>query len=172
MSCTERLNLIYLPMPLFDFVFTCNILYLSDLKILLSLNSSTINTLYPFLYNELAIFKHLASNLKLPRSAITTFLLKRKSSYCAKIVCNKFKNRFWYYDVLFLDVLVNSKGRGSRVFSDLFRNNDPLLLFKFLGEKTNILEEIRIFISVNTMTFVKSLVKRVKSVYLKESLKN
>ena len=84
----------------------------------------------------------------------------------------KFKNRFWYYDVLFLDVLVNSKGRGSKVFSDLFRNNDPLLLFKFLGEKTNILEEIRIFISVNTMTFVKSLVKRVKSVYLKESLKS
>ena len=98
---------------------------------------------------------------------IITFLKENKQ--LSKL---KFKNRFWYYDVLFLDVLVNSKGRGSRVFSDLFRNNDPLLLFKFLGEKTNILEEIRIFISVNTMTFVKSLVKRVKSVYLKESLKN
>jgi lycopene beta-cyclase len=33
----------------------------------------------------------------------------------------RFKNRFWYYDVLFLDVLVDSKGKGSRVFSDLFR---------------------------------------------------
>lgn len=98
---------------------------------------------------------------------IITFLKENKQ--LSKL---KFKNRFWYYDVLFLDVLVNSKGRGSRVFSDLFRNNDPLLLFKFLGEKTNILEEIRIFISVNTMTFVKSLVKRVKSVYLKEFLKN
>ena len=98
---------------------------------------------------------------------IITFLKENKQ--LSKL---KFKNRFWYYDVLFLDVLVNSKGRGSRVFSDLFRNNDPLLLFKFLGEKTNILEEIRIFISVNTMTFVKSLVKRVKSVYLKESLKS
>ena len=28
----------------------------------------------------------------------------------------RFKNRFWYYDVLFLDVLVDSKGKGSRVF--------------------------------------------------------
>ena len=84
----------------------------------------------------------------------------------------RFKNRFWYYDVLFLDVLVDSKGKGSRVFSDLFRNNDPLLLFKFLGEKTNIFEEIRIFVSVNIMTFVKSLIKRVKSVYLKDFLKN
>ena len=84
----------------------------------------------------------------------------------------RFKNRFWYYDVLFLDVLVDSKGKGSRVFSDLFRNNDPLLLFKFLGEKTNIFEEIRIFVSVNIITFVKSLIKRVKSVYLKDFLKN
>ena len=84
----------------------------------------------------------------------------------------KFKNRFWYYDVLFLDVLVDSKGKGSRVFSDLFRNNDPLLLFKFLSEKTNIFEEIRIFISVDIVTFVKSLFKRIKSVYLKDFLKS
>ena len=83
-----------------------------------------------------------------------------------------FKNRFWYYDTLFLDVLVDSKGKGSKVFSDLFRNNDPLLLFKFLGEKTNVFEEIRIFISVNTMVFIRSLIKRVKSVYLKDFLKN
>ena len=75
----------------------------------------------------------------------------------------KFKNRFWYYDVLFLDVLVDSKGKGSKVFSDLFRNNDPLLLFKFLGEKTNIFEEIRIFISVNIMTFIRSLFKRISN---------
>ena len=76
------------------------------------------------------------------------------------------------YDVLFLDVLVDSKGKGSRVFSDLFRNNDPLLLFKFLSEKTNIFEEIRIFISVDIVTFVKSLFKRIKSVYLKDFLKS
>ena len=75
----------------------------------------------------------------------------------------KFKNRFWFYDVLFLDVLYDSKGKGSKVFSDLFRNNDPLLLFKFLGEKTNIFEEIRIFISVNIMTFVRSLFKRISN---------
>ena len=98
---------------------------------------------------------------------IITFLKENR-----KLSKLKFKNRFWYYDVLFLDVLVDSKGRGSKVFSDLFRNNDPLLLFKFLGEKTNIFEEIRIFVSVNIMTFVKSLIKRFKSVYLKESLKS
>ena len=76
----------------------------------------------------------------------------------------QFKNRFWYYDVLFLDVLIHSKGNGSKVFSDLFRNNDPLSLFKFLGEETNIFEEIKIFLSVNIMTFVRSLIKRISNI--------
>ena len=103
---------------------------------------------------------------------ITSKSFKRKEINVSNKSKLKFKNRFWYYDVLFLDVLVDSKGKGSLVFSDLFRNNDPLLLFKFLGEKTNIFEEIRIFVSVNIMTFVKSLIKRVKSVYLKDFLRN
>lgn len=84
----------------------------------------------------------------------------------------KFRNRFWYYDILFLDVLINSKGKGSKVFSDLFKNNDPILLFKFLGQKTSLIEELRIFVSVNVILFVRSLFARVKSVYLKEYLKN
>ena len=75
----------------------------------------------------------------------------------------KFKNRFWFYDVLFLDVLVDSRGKGSKVFSDLFRNNDPLLLFKFLGEKTSVIEELSIFLSVDIKTFVRSLFKRISN---------
>ena len=63
----------------------------------------------------------------------------------------RFKNRFWYYDVLFLDVLVDSKGKGSRVFSDLFRNNDHYYFLNFLVKK-QYFEEIRIFVSVNIMT--------------------
>ncbi len=72
-----------------------------------------------------------------------------------------FKNKFWYYDLLFLDVLIESKGNGSKVFSDLFRNNDPIKIFKFLDEKTSFQEELSIFLSVNVMTFVRSLFKRI-----------
>jgi lycopene beta-cyclase len=74
-----------------------------------------------------------------------------------------FKNRFWYYDLLFLDVLIESKGEGSKVFSDLFKNNDPIKIFKFLDEKTSFGEELSIFLSVNTSTFVKSLIKRISN---------
>ena len=74
-----------------------------------------------------------------------------------------FKNRFWYYDLLFLDVLIDSKGKGSKVFSDLFKNNDPIKIFKFLDERTSFTEELSIFLSVNVVVFVKSLIKRISN---------
>ena len=75
----------------------------------------------------------------------------------------RFKNRFWYYDLLFLDVLIASKGKGSLVFSDLFKNNDPIKIFKFLDEKTSVMEELSIFLSVDIKTFVRSLIKRISN---------
>ena len=75
----------------------------------------------------------------------------------------RFKNRFWYYDLLFLDVLIASKGKGSQVFSDLFKNNDPIKIFKFLDEKTSVFEELTIFLSVDIKTFVRSLLKRISN---------
>jgi len=75
----------------------------------------------------------------------------------------RFKNRFWYYDLLFLDVLIASKGKGSKVFSDLFKNNDPIKIFKFLDEKTSVFEELTIFLSVDIKTFVRSLLKRISN---------
>ena len=76
---------------------------------------------------------------------------------------NRFKNRFWYYDLLFLDVLIASRGKGSQVFSDLFKNNDPIKIFKFLDEKTSLMEELSIFLSVDIKTFVRSLLKRISN---------
>ena len=73
----------------------------------------------------------------------------------------RFKNRFWYYDLLFLDVLIASKGRGSQVFSDLFKDNDPIKIFKFLDQNTSVIEELSIFLSVDIKTFVRSLLKRI-----------
>ena len=75
----------------------------------------------------------------------------------------RFKNRFWYYDLLFLDVLIASRGKGSQVFSDLFKNNDPIKIFKFLDEKTSLMEELSIFLSVDIKTFVRSLIKRISN---------
>ena len=58
---------------------------------------------------------------------------------------------------------ITSKGKGSQVFSDLFKNNDPIKIFKFLDEKTSVMEELSIFLSVDIKTFVKSLIKRISN---------
>ena len=48
-------------------------------------------------------------------------------------------------------------------YSDLFKNNDPIKIFKFLDEKTSVMEELSIFLSVDIKTFVRSLIKRLSN---------
>ena len=57
------------------------------------------------------------------------------------------RNRFRFYDLLFLDVLSINNHRGSELFSRLFEKNPPIRIFRFLDEKTNFYEELQILIS-------------------------
>ena len=70
------------------------------------------------------------------------------------------RNRFWYYDLILLDVLKATKGNGYKAFSYMFRRNDPIKILKFLDEKTNLFEEIPILVSVNKIPFIKALLNR------------
>ena len=56
-------------------------------------------------------------------------------------------NRFWIYDLLFLDVLDKHNAYGSRLFSRLFEKIKPNLIFRFLSEQTSIREELKIMSS-------------------------
>lgn len=67
------------------------------------------------------------------------------------------KNRFWYYDLLLLDVLYYNNYKGSDVFSAMFQNAPPQLIFKFLDEETSLSEELRIISSCPTLPFIKAL---------------
>ena len=57
------------------------------------------------------------------------------------------KNRFWFYDLLFLDVLDKHNEKGSELFIRMFAKNPPLRIFKFLDEKTSFGEELLILSS-------------------------
>lgn len=57
------------------------------------------------------------------------------------------RNRFWVYDLLFLDVLSQFNAQGSVLFSRLFEKNKPHLLFRFLSEETHFWEELKIMSS-------------------------
>jgi lycopene beta-cyclase len=71
------------------------------------------------------------------------------------------KSRFWFYDLLFLDVLQQNNHLGSQVFEALFKKRSPQLVLKFLDEKTSILEELRVMWACPKGPFIKALFKRV-----------
>lgn len=66
------------------------------------------------------------------------------------------KNRFRMYDKIFLNAVL-SKVEGKEVFSRLFRKRDAHEIFKFLDEKTNLLEDISIFTAPPFFPFLTSI---------------
>lgn len=73
------------------------------------------------------------------------------------------KNRFWFYDLLFLDVLSKYNSQGSKLFERMFNKNSPLTIFRFLDEKTSFIEELKIASSFSLRQiswFLRALVKR------------
>lgn len=70
------------------------------------------------------------------------------------------QNRFWWYDLLFLDVLALHNHLGSLLFSRMFQRNNPLTILRFLDEKTTFFEEVRIMRSFPVGLFVKQLFRR------------
>ena len=72
----------------------------------------------------------------------------------------KAKKRFWFYDLLFLDVLHSNNAIGHQIFTSLFQSRRPQLIFKFLDEETNLWEEIYYILGCPKMPFLKAFFKR------------
>lgn len=67
------------------------------------------------------------------------------------------KNRFWFYDLLLLDILYRHNELGSVIFSSLFRKGNPALIFKFLDEETNLSEDFKVILKCPKVPFLKAL---------------
>ncbi|MET6989714.1 lycopene cyclase family protein [Sediminicola arcticus] len=70
------------------------------------------------------------------------------------------KDRFWFYDLLLLDILHKDNSKGELIFGHLFKNRSPQLIFKFLDEETNIWEELKIITACPILDFTKALLRR------------
>ncbi|WP_095952935.1 lycopene cyclase family protein [Flavobacterium sp. ACN6] len=66
-------------------------------------------------------------------------------------------SRFWFYDLLLLDILYRHNELGSSIFSSLFKNGNPALIFKFLDEETNLIEDLQVILKCPKLPFIKSL---------------
>ncbi len=61
------------------------------------------------------------------------------------------------YDLLLLQILIDHNEQGSYIFSKLFERNTPHQIFKFLDERTNLLEEVSIILKSPPMPFIKAI---------------
>jgi lycopene beta-cyclase len=72
-----------------------------------------------------------------------------------------YKTKFWFYDLLFLDVLYKDNAKGYNVFETLFKNRKPQQVFKFLDEDTNFAEDIGNMMGSPIIPFIKALFRRI-----------
>lgn len=70
-------------------------------------------------------------------------------------------DKFWFYDLLFLDVLYRRNDLGSKVFSALFKEGNPTLIFKFLDEETTFWEDLQVIWKCPKGLFVRALFGRI-----------
>ncbi|AWH84543.1 lycopene cyclase [Flavobacterium album] len=70
------------------------------------------------------------------------------------------KNRFWFYDLLLLDILAEKNHKGAAIFSAMFRSGKAAPVFKFLDEETSFIEELKVIWQCPKGLFIKALFKR------------
>jgi len=70
------------------------------------------------------------------------------------------KDKFWFYDLLLLDILGSKNELGSKIFSSMFKSGNSTVIFKFLDEETSFSEDLQVIWRCPKMVFVKALIKR------------
>ncbi len=71
------------------------------------------------------------------------------------------RTKFWYYDLLFIDLLYKKNAIGASLFSKLFEKNKVTKILKFLDEESTFLDDIGITTSLPAGNFLKALWHRV-----------
>ena len=70
------------------------------------------------------------------------------------------RTRFWFYDLLLLDILQKDNHLGQEIFESLFQARKPQLIFKFLDEATTLPEDLYIMAAPKPWPFIKALIRR------------
>jgi hypothetical protein len=65
--------------------------------------------------------------------------------------------KFWFYDLLLLDILHRKNELGASIFSALFKKGNSKLIFKFLDEETSLKEDIQVILKCPKRLFIKAL---------------
>lgn len=71
------------------------------------------------------------------------------------------KNRFWFYDLLLLDILSRTNHKGAGIFSSMFRSGKAAPIFKFLDEESSFFQDLRVISQCPKGLFIAALIKRI-----------
>ena len=70
-------------------------------------------------------------------------------------------NKFWFYDLLLLDILSKKNHLGSFLFSNLFKRSSPKKILKFLDEETSVYEDLQVILKMPPKDFIIALFNRI-----------
>jgi len=88
--------------------------------------------------------------------------LKKESDFTSF----RLKNRYWYYDLIFLNVLHKHNEAGSTVFASIFKNNNIKDVFTFLDEKGTFWKDLKImFRTQPKVMFIMSAFRSIKNMF-------
>ncbi|MEM9143963.1 MAG: lycopene cyclase family protein [Bacteroidota bacterium] len=140
-----------------------------DFEILDSEKGSIPMTCYGFAKHNSANILHIGTAGGWAKAS-TGFTFKSTAQKIPKLVAhlkngkplNRFtvKNRFWYYDLLLLDILHRHNEQGQHIFETMFRNIDPRKILCFLDEGTRLPEDVQVMGSAPKWLFIKALFQR------------
>jgi lycopene beta-cyclase len=71
------------------------------------------------------------------------------------------KDKYWFYDLLLLDILNAKNHLGSTIFSSMFRKGNPDLIFRFLDENTSFWDDLKVIWKCPKWVFIIALIKRI-----------
>jgi lycopene beta-cyclase len=71
------------------------------------------------------------------------------------------KNKFWFYDLLLIDILFTKNIMGGIIFASMFKKTKPALIFKFLDEETSFWEDLKIIWKCPTWPFLQAIFRRI-----------
>ncbi|WP_405605253.1 lycopene cyclase family protein [Polaribacter sp. Asnod1-A03] len=71
------------------------------------------------------------------------------------------RDKFWFYDLLLLDILNEKNHLGSFLFSNMFKRSSTKKILKFLDEETSIFEDLQVILKMPPKNFIIALFKRI-----------
>ena len=72
---------------------------------------------------------------------------------------NLFKQKYKFYDKIFLKVLNDENEKGEWIFERFYSKNSVESMFKFLDEESSLFEELKIMKSLFSLAFIKAFFK-------------